>query len=502
VNKTLPEETAGPTEAGEVERPLGWAGTLLSQICEINPAKPSSDDLKPNEFVTFVPMPAVDADAGAITSPQEKRFSDVRKGFTAFRNGDVIMAKITPCMENGKAAIASGLTNGLGFGSTEFHVLRSTGAVLPKFVYYFIRQESFRRAAESEMTGSVGQKRVPAEFLRVSEIPLPPFAEQKRIVTKVEDLLAGVRVARASLAHVPAILKRFRQAVLAAACEGRLTEEWRQQRQRTRATAREGELPNTWKTVKSSELFEFVTTGSRGWARYYSDHGPLFLRVGNLDHNSIKLDLTSVQHVLPPRNQEAERTRVNAQDILVTVTAEVGMVAVVPEGLGDAYVNQHVAIARPSKDVNVEFLAWFLTSPEGGQRQFAELKRGATKAGLGLDDIRSLQVPQPPVVEQEEIVWRVEEMFKLADAIEKRVAAATARVEKLTQAILAKAFRGELVPTEAELARRERRSYEPATVLLERVRGERAETSKGEGRRVRASTGGAVSARAGGRRGP
>jgi type I restriction enzyme, S subunit len=115
-------------------------------------------------------MPAVDAEKGAITKPEARPFGKVRKGYTSFREDDVIMAKITPCMENGKAAIARALHNGLGFGSTEFHVFRSNGAILPDFLYHFIRQESFRKAAEHEMTGSVGQKRVPASFLDSVEI--------------------------------------------------------------------------------------------------------------------------------------------------------------------------------------------------------------------------------------------------------------------------------------------------------------------------------------------
>lgn len=139
----------------------------------------------------------------------------------------VLMAKITPCMENGKAAIAQGLVNGLGFGSTEFHVLRPTGAVEQKFIYYFIRQESYRKQAEGEMTGSVGQKRVPAEFMHRTELLLPPLAEQRRIVTKAEELLSCADSSREHLDRVPRMLKAFRQSVLGAACSGRLTEDWR-----------------------------------------------------------------------------------------------------------------------------------------------------------------------------------------------------------------------------------------------------------------------------------
>jgi type I restriction enzyme S subunit len=126
-------------------------------------------------------------------------------------------------MENGKVAIARNLTNGLGFGSTEFHVLRSKGAIIPEYLFHYLRQEWFRRTAEAEMTGSVGQRRVPKEFLHNFLIPLPPLDEQKRIVAKVEELLARVNGTKERLAKVSAILKRFRQSVLAAACSGQLT---------------------------------------------------------------------------------------------------------------------------------------------------------------------------------------------------------------------------------------------------------------------------------------
>jgi type I restriction enzyme S subunit len=137
-------------------------------------------------------------------------------------------------------------------------------------------------------------------------------------------------------------------------------------------------------------------------------------------------------------------------------------------------VNQHVAIARPVEGVYRPFLAWFLASANGGQAQFQNLQRGATKVGLGLDDIRSVSIPFPPVEEQKEIVSRINTLFSLADGIEKRMAAAGKRAERLTQAILAKAFQGELVPTEAELARREGRSYEPASTLLAKIKRQRS----------------------------
>jgi type I restriction enzyme S subunit len=512
VNKTLFEKIASPTEAGETERPLGWSGALLSEVCEINPAKPFTDDLKADELVTFVPMPAVDADAGVITSPQVRRFSDVRKGFTAFRNGDVIMAKITPCMENGKAAIASGLTNGLGFGSTEFHVLRSTGAVLAGLVYYFIRQESFRRAAESEMTGSVGQKRVPVEFLRFSEIPLPPFAEQERIVAKVGELLVRVNVAREHLARVPAILKRFRQAVLAAACDGRLTGDWRQQHpglaipapkltpaSEGRPRGRRGanlsaagelildeampEIPVSWSFLRADSVVAPETVITYGIVLPGPEvpGGVPYVRQQDIEDGVIRLD--GIRHTSQEIARKHDRSSLRGGDVLLCIIRNL-RVALVTKALDGANITQGSVRLRPSHWILGPYLVAFLSS-RYAQAWMKSRYFGMDMPRINVEDARALPIAVPPVLEQYEIVRRVEALFRLADAVEKRVAAATARAGKLTEAILARAFRGELVPTEAELARREGREYERAAALLERVRGESTTANtRDEGRRI------------------
>jgi type I restriction enzyme S subunit len=174
-------------------------------------------------------MPAV-CDREGIILPHETRFlEEVWKGYTHFQDNDVIFAKITPCMENGKIAFAKGLRNGLACGSTEFHVLRSLGVVLPEYLWRFIHQLDFRKEAERHMTGAVGQRRVPVQFLKETTIPLPPLNEQRRIVTKLDSLFAHSRRAREELARVSGLCDRYRKAVLAAACSGHLTADWREE---------------------------------------------------------------------------------------------------------------------------------------------------------------------------------------------------------------------------------------------------------------------------------
>ncbi|MEM2738932.1 MAG: restriction endonuclease subunit S [Candidatus Bathyarchaeia archaeon] len=173
----------------------------LSDVCIINPSKKEVRNLPEDMDVSFVPMSAVNEVTGEIENSSVKKLKDVRKGYTYFKQGDVIFAKITPCMENGKSAIAKNLVNGIGFGSTEFHVLRPSNEVTPEWIFYFIRQKSFRELAARFMTGSVGQQRVPEEFLQNARIPVPPIPLQisltdhlNKIKRKIESLLEHQKI--------------------------------------------------------------------------------------------------------------------------------------------------------------------------------------------------------------------------------------------------------------------------------------------------------------------
>lgn len=205
--------------------PKGWIQSRLGAISLVNPRHDTEID--PSLEVTFVPMKGIDSNGPTFKYSEIKTISQVRKNYSHFAEGDVLFAKITPCMENGKAAIATKLKNALGCGTTELHVLRAKNGIIPNFIYYYIHQESFRREAVRHMTGTSGHLRVPVEHIKSSQIPLPPVSEQHRIVAKLEKLLAKVNKCKERLDKIPAILKRFRQSVLAEACSGRLTADWR-----------------------------------------------------------------------------------------------------------------------------------------------------------------------------------------------------------------------------------------------------------------------------------
>jgi type I restriction enzyme S subunit len=193
----------------------------LREAVELNP-KPDRSMLTDDTEVSFVPMAAVEAASGRMDASTIRRYAEVKKGYTHFRDGDVLFAKITPCMENGKMAVAHSMRNGIGLGSTEFHVLRAREGVDPHYVYHFVSSGRYRSEAAHHMTGAVGQKRVPLAFLEQSEIPLPDIGEQRRIVAEIEKQFSRLDEAVAGLQHVKANLKRYKAAILNAAVEGRL----------------------------------------------------------------------------------------------------------------------------------------------------------------------------------------------------------------------------------------------------------------------------------------
>ena len=201
--------------------PAGWAYATVGDSCVVNP-RTFLEPIEPDCPVSFIPMAAVEARTGQIDLSQVRPYGEVSKGYTRFSEGDVLFAKITPCMENGKIAIARSLTNGCGCGSTEFHVLRPHEGLLRDFLHYFLHQDEFRKEAQRNMAGTAGQLRVPAAWLSDAPIPLPPLPEQRRIVAAIETQFARLDASVAALRRAQANLKRYRASVLKDACEGRL----------------------------------------------------------------------------------------------------------------------------------------------------------------------------------------------------------------------------------------------------------------------------------------
>lgn len=196
----------------------GWQSKSLADVCEIKPPKGEAKrKLKETDLVSFVPMENLGIDQKFLGPKAERKLSQVSGSYTYFADGDVLLAKITPCFENGKLGIAKGLTNGIGFGSSEYIVFRPSGDLSNEYLYYFLLQEKFRAEGVKTMSGAVGHKRVSKEFIERCQIPLAPFAEQQRIVAILDEAFAGLATATANaeknLKNVRALFESYLNSV-------------------------------------------------------------------------------------------------------------------------------------------------------------------------------------------------------------------------------------------------------------------------------------------------
>lgn len=497
----------------EKSLPPGWVTAPLSDVAEVNPPNPNSvpaDDA----LVSFVPMAAVEAATGRLDPEERRAWGDVRTGYKRFQDGDILFAKITPCMENGKVAIATGLLGGVGAGSTEYHVLRPNGAAIPKLLLHYLLQDDFRKDAQRSMTGTAGQLRVPERFLLESSLPVPPLGEQERIIEALEAHLSDLDAAVAALERVKANLERYRASVLKAAVEGRLVpteaelarQEGREyepadvllerilkERRRRweeaelaklRAKGKEPTndkwkakykdpappdttnlppLPKGWCWATIDQLANVGTgaTPKRGEPRYYADGSVPWVTSGALHAPNIT---SATESVTEAAFKETNLTRYPVGTILVAMYGEGKTRGKHSELAIEATTNQAIAalvlsgLAEPCR----RYLRLFLTHNYVAVRR---LSSGGVQPNLNLSIVRKIAIPLPPLTEQEIIVAMADEQLSICDELVPSAEAQILRAQRLRQATLHWAFEGKLVDQDP--------NDEPASALLERIRAER-----------------------------
>ena len=374
------------------------------------------------------------------------------------------------------------LTNREVVINQDLKALDSGSDELNEWLAVYLRAHQ-REILEANRKDGTTVQSIRVEQLLDRAIPVPPLPEQHRIVAKVEALLGEVNAARGKLAKVPVILRRFRQSVLAAACDGRLTEEWRNDRGLTPSVSDDetGSGPIGWTSTtvenvasKQAGSIQSGPFGSHLHHAEFQETGVLAVGIDNVTQGGFRLGR---QHrISEDKFRQLAKFQARPLDVLVTVMATVGRCCVFPADADRAIITKHVyrISADPSR-IDPFYLCYVLRGDVGVREQIVEQVRGQTRPGINGQILKALQIQLPPLDEQHEIVRRVDALFKVADTIDESVVAASARADKLTRSILAMAFRGELVPTEAELARRDGREYETAEALLERIKAKAGE---------------------------
>lgn len=509
-----------------IESPDGWQCVELKDIAELNPKLPF-DTIPDDLDVSFLPMKLVEEETNKIHLSEFRKYSEVRKGFTPMTDGDVIFAKITPCMENGKIAVVHSLRNKIAFGSTEFHVFRCNHAMINSFLFYFLVQSKVRKEAQQNMSGAVGQRRVPTKYLHGLKIPLPPFPEQQRIVAKIEELFSSLDKGIESLKTAQQQLKVYRQAVLKWAFEGRLTVRWREENKDNIESAsallkriqaerekhykkqladwqqavnewgkdvKNGkkpgkpifhkqlppltkeeldklqELPQEWGWARAEEICSpdrysigIGPFGSNLKVSDYRDKGIPLIFVKNITRSDFRLDLKYIDET---KYKELSPHSVMALDLLITKMGD-------PPGDCEIYpANAPVAVLTADcLKIKIwdEFLERmffkFCIKSHSIKEQLGLITSGVAQKKISVDRFKTICFPLPSREEQKQIVAEIESRLSVCEKIEEAIEQGLKQAEALRQSILKKAFEGRLVPQDPD--------DEPAGMLLERIRKER-----------------------------
>lgn len=361
----------------------------LGEICLINP---KSCTLRDDTEVSFIPMTKV-GEHGEFDASEIKNYSEVKKGFTNFQNGDILFAKITPCMENGKGAIAHNMKNGIGFGSTEFHVLRpDTDKITSEWLYYLTTWKAFRKEAERNMTGSAGQKRVPKTFLENYVVNLPDIDTQKsenKILRKLDDLI---------------FLRKQQLAKLDELIKARFVEMF----------GDPSNNPMGWKKQNFEDIALLITDGEH-MTPQRTNKGIYLLSARNILNHTIQLD--DVDYIDEEEYGRIARRIVPQQgDVLVSCSGSIGRCCVVPSELKFQMVRS-VALIRFNNTINPIFAEWLIATDEL-QKQIYTSATQSSQANLFQGKIRKLCGYVPPLSLQNQFAAFVERVDKQKQTVQ------------------------------------------------------------------------------------
>jgi type I restriction enzyme S subunit len=368
---------------------------VLSDSSEVNPPT-DLHGLDGNTTVSFIPMADV-SESGEWINQQARPLKDVRNGYTCFQEGDILFAKITPCMENGKGAHAVNLLNGIGFGTTEFHVLRAKSRVHSRFIYHWIMNEELRRKAEARMTGSAGQRRVPASFLGEFKVPFPPLPEQCRIAEILDTIGEAIQKTEALISKLKAMKQCLLHDLLTRGLDknGKLRDPKAHPEQFKDSPL--GRIPREWGVVSIGEIASYVGSGltPRGGSEVYKISGIMFIRSQNVTFEGLKLE--DIAFIDSKTHEQMRRSEVFAYDVLLNITgASIGRCCPLSEGLGPTNVNQHVcAIRLPNPYREDAFYLSSILASHIGQHQIDVLNAGGNREGLNYQQLRSFVIPWP-----------------------------------------------------------------------------------------------------------
>ena len=413
-----------PEEEWPYALPDGWKWVRLGKIYEVNPKIQADDNIE----ASFITMSDICPGIKSQFDFSIKKWGEIKKGHTQFANGDVAFAKISPCFENRKSMILDGLKNGIGAGTTELIVLRNP-QINNKYTFLFISSEEFIRHTRNTYKGVVGQQQINLDFVKNYPMPLPPLSEQHRLVARIESLFAKLDAARENVQSVLNSHETRKAALLHAAFAGKLTAKWREENNK-RACYAEEPLKNFVETQ-----YGYTEKSS------FDIAGPHYLRITDIQGETV--DWNNVPNCSIDETNY-QKYSLHPNDIVVARTgATTGKSYMIGEDIDAVFASYLIRVQITNIRLLPKFLYMFFQSQEYWS-QIMELSAGIAQPGVNARKIQSMMICVPSLPEQQEIVRILDRLLAREQRARQAAEETLTAIDRMKQAILARAFRGEL----------------------------------------------------------
>lgn len=401
-----------------------WEFKSLSEVCQIRPPKSEAKKkLADADLVSFVPMENLGINEQWFEAKQTRTLAEVAGSYTYFADGDVLLAKITPCFENGKLGIASGLMNGIGFGSSEFIVFRPDNSLDKQWLYHFLSRESFRQEGQARMTGAVGHKRVAKEFIEEYQIPIPPISEQQRIVAILDEAFEGITTAKANaeknLQNARALFESRLQSLFVSNLE-------------------------TWQHTTLEEIVDSECSLSYGIVQPGEDFEGGLPIVRPTDLVSRLIELDGLKRIDPSLASGYKRTSLRGGELLLCVRGSTGVISLASENLRGCNVTRGIVPIMFDQSLVCSDFGYFLMISDFVQSQIREKTYGTALMQINIRDLRKIEVLIPSIEVQKRIALSLTELSEEVQRLEAIYQQKLSALDELRKALLQQAFSGEL----------------------------------------------------------
>ena len=403
----------------------GWEIKKLGEVAHISPSKSEVKTfaLNPMDMVSFLPMEDLTIGRTFVHPNKQKTLSEVEGSYTYFKEGDVLLAKVTPCFENGKLAIAKGLCNNIGFGSSEYIVIRPMQHIVnSQYLIYLLQTNAFRNGGRTLMIGACGLKRLPKPYVANYELPVPSLAEQERIVEildrEFEKIDALKENAEKNLQHAKDLFQSALQQEL---------------------QPKEG-----WETKTIGEISE-LKGGKRvpkGYKLEIEPTGYPYIRVADFNDNGT-VDLDDIHYISEKVYEGIKRYTITTNDVYISIAGTIGKSGIIPEDLNGANLTENACRLVFKEEVDKKYI-YYCTISSDFKEQIAKLTMQAAQPKLALTRLATATLNLPSVGTQREIVARIDILNERCKALEENYKKTIALCDDMKQALLRKAFNGEL----------------------------------------------------------